>query len=56
MVRQGLDIVGEDNMGLKLVPMRRPRVLRIRRPRPCTLATLGSQKFCKVLSQQRAEV
>jgi hypothetical protein len=38
---RGLDVVGEDNMGLKLVPMRRLRVLRTRRARPCTLATLA---------------
>ena len=39
---RGLDIVGEDNIGLKLIPMRRLRVLRTRRARPCTLATFVS--------------
>ena len=43
-----LDIVGEDNIGLKLVPMRRLRVLRTRRARPCTLATFASP--CSVRS------
>ena len=52
---RGLDIVGEDNIGLKLVPMRRRRVLRTRRARLCTLATLASPGLGKVLSQQRAE-
>jgi hypothetical protein len=36
---RGLDIIGEDNIGLKLVPMRHLCVLRTR---PCTLATLAS--------------
>jgi hypothetical protein len=36
---RGLDIIGEDNIGLKLVPMRHLRVLRTC---PCTLATLAS--------------
>jgi hypothetical protein len=39
---RGLDIVGEDNIGLKLVPMRRLDVLRTRYARPCTLATFAS--------------
>ena len=39
----GLNTVCEDNIGLKLVPMRRLRVLRTRSARPCTLATLASQ-------------
>jgi hypothetical protein len=39
---RGLDIVRENNIGLKLVPMRRLRVLRTSRARPCTLATLAS--------------
>ena len=39
----GLNTIGEDSIGLKLVPMRRLRVPRTRPARPCTLAALASQ-------------